>query len=170
MSIDKYKYSFEHLSTSDLPKYLTKLEEMINTPIPMSLFATYGSGIASIISKLNISEDFSGCYVLLDGKQPVYVGISKTILRRLRQHVLGKTHSEASLAYRITATKHDLKLTRKEAMKNDSFLQSFDQAKEYLKTLNVAFVHVNNPLVLYIFEPFCAMKFNTSNWNTFETH
>ena len=51
-----------------------------------------------------------------------------------------------------------------------SILAFIDRAKEYLRSLNVAYVQISNPLVLYVFEPYCAMHFDTSQCNTFETH
>ena len=40
----------------------------------------------------------------------------------------------------------------------------------YLRSLNVAFIEIGNPLELYLFEAYCAMELDTSEWNTFETH
>jgi hypothetical protein len=47
---------------------------------------------------------------------------------------------------------------------------AFDGAKAYLRRLHVAWVKIENPLLLYIFDPHCAMRFDTSKWSTFETH
>jgi hypothetical protein len=55
-------------------------------------------------------------------------------------------------------------------MEEEEFKVQFDAAKTYLRGLHVAFVKIINPLALYIFEPYCAMTFDTSEWNTFETH
>jgi hypothetical protein len=55
-------------------------------------------------------------------------------------------------------------------MKDINFIAQFENAKDYIRKLNVATVEITNPFVLYIFEAFCAMKFDTSKWNTFETH
>lgn len=56
------------------------------------------------------------------------------------------------------------------AMEVDEFKEHFDSAKAYLRGLQAAYVRIDNPLVLYVFEPYCAMNFGTSKWNTFETH
>jgi len=42
--------------------------------------------------------------------------------------------------------------------------------KAYLRRLHVGWVKIENPLLLYILDPYCVMRFDTSNWNTFETH
>lgn len=101
---------------------------------------------------------------------PVYVGISRSVLRRLRQHVRGTTHFDASLAYRIAARRVPHEMTRAQAMESEEFKEQFAAAKEYRKSLAVGYVKINNPLVLYVFEPYCAMEFETAEWNTFETH
>ena len=76
----------------------------------------------------------------------------------------------ASLAYRIACKNNPHNLTRANAMKDINFIAQFENAKDYIRKLNVATVEITNPFVLYIFEAFCAMKFDTSKWNTFETH
>ena len=106
----------------------------------------------------------------LANDKPIYVGISRNVINRLRQHVRGKTHFDASLAYRIAKKNFPHDLTRADAMKNDVFKAEFDNAKEYISGLKVAFVEIENPLVLYFFEAYCAMYFDTFEWNTFKTH
>jgi hypothetical protein len=81
-----------------LPGDMARLRAALAAPIPMSLFCKKGFGVKSILSCLQRSGDFSGCYVLLREGTPFYVGISRTVVQRLRQHVTGNTHFDASLA------------------------------------------------------------------------
>ncbi|MCE5360904.1 hypothetical protein [Candidatus Igneacidithiobacillus taiwanensis] len=74
------------------------------------------------------------------------------------------------LAWRIAAGRVPHEMTRAQAMESEEFKEQFAAAKEYLKSLAVGYVKINNPLVLYVFEPYCAMEFETAEWNTFETH
>ena len=170
MVIDNYGHSIEHLWNVDLPQYLTLLEQNIEDPIPMSRFNRYGVGVATLVSELGVEKDFPGCYLLIDVDTPIYVGISKKILNRLRQHVRGNTHFDASLAYRIASAKYPHNYTRQQAMEDTKFRTEFNKAQEMIQGFDVAFVEIDNPLVLYVFEPFCAMRFRTGKWNTFETH
>jgi predicted GIY-YIG superfamily endonuclease len=170
MIIDNYNYSDEHLWNVDLPQYLTLLEQNIEDPIPMSRFNRYGVGVATLVSELGVEKDFPGCYLLIDVDTPIYVGISKKVLNRLRQHVRGNTHFDASLAYKMASAEYSHNFTRQKAMENEIFITEFNKAKKMIKGFNVAFVKIENPLVLYFFEPLCAMKFKTGKWNTFETH
>ena len=123
-----------------------------------------------LLERFRKEVDFSGCYTLIDGDVPLYVGISKGVLNRLRQHVRGTTHFDASLAYRMACASHPHELSRSAAMRLENFLRHFGDAQQYLRTLKVAFIEIENPLELYLFEPYVAMELNTAVWNTFATH
>ena len=170
MSIDQYEHDFVHLAQVDLPKYLMDLKAGMKNPLSMSEFAIDGLGVSGLCRRLGLEGDFPGCYVLMENETPIYVGISKNVMKRLRQHVRGKTHFDASLAYKIATHSLPHQHTRSVAMEQKAFKSEFDSAKEYLRSMNVVYVKITNPLVLYVFEPYCAMQFNTEQWNTFETH
>ena len=89
---------------------------------------------------------------------------------RLRQHGKGTTHFDASLAYRMACEKMPHELTRDEAMKDPDFRRAFDEAQTLIRHSSVAFVEISNPLELYLFEAYCAIELDTSEWNTFRTH
>ncbi|MBB6143635.1 hypothetical protein HNQ77_001584 [Silvibacterium bohemicum] len=138
----------------------------------MSLFCESGTGVGAILSNLRRSKDFSACYVLLELESgtPFYVGISRSVIRRLRQHVKGENHFSASLAYRMANNKFPHKMTRDLAMADPEFRSEFDIARALLQRARVAFVEIDNPLELYLFEAYCAMELNTCEWNSFRTH
>ena len=142
----------------------------METPKAMKNFNVAGDGPVTLAHQFGLKSDFAGCYVLVDESSAIYVGISKNALRRLRQHVREQTRFDASLAYRIAAGRYPHKLTKSGAMTIEVFRAAFDKAKDYLRSLSVAFIEIPNPLALYLFEPYCAMKFDTNVWNTFETH
>lgn len=170
MPIDGCIYTFAKLVGAVLPRYMKELRRRIAQPTPMSEFAIDGVGIATLLRQFNIPKDFEGCYVLIDGDRPIYVGISQTVFQRLLQHVRGTTHSDASLAYRIATAHRPHNLTRDAAMADGEFQRHFSEAQTYLRGLNVAFIEITNSLELYLFEAYCAMELDTSEWNTFETH
>lgn len=170
MPVDGYEQDFAHLAESELPSLLVTLKDDMKNERDMADFAIDGVGVATLCRNLGLNSDFSGCYVLMQNEKPIYVGISRSVLQRLRQHVRGGTHFDASLAYRIAAKRTPHNHTRSIAMEKMEFKAEFDRAKEYLRSLKVAYVQILNPLVLYTFEPYCAMYFDTLEWNTFETH
>ena len=55
-------------------------------------------------------------------------------------------------------------------MSDPNFQNEFEKAKSYLKSLNVAFIEIQNDLEIYLFEAYCAMQLDTAEWNTFKTH
>ena len=169
MAIDNCQYSFQELATDVLPGYMQQMRWAIAEPYPMAEFGRKGIGPKTMLRRLGHSEDFAGCYVLLDQDKAVYVGISRTVVQRLLQHVKGKTHNNASLAYRIASKKYPLDLNRNEAMKVPAFRAEFDKAKDHLKSLQVAFVPIDNAVELHLFEVYCAMELD-AELNTFRTH
>src|SRR5881296_554202 len=99
MKVDDCSHTFEELSTSVLPAHMRRLQDALAAPWKTSTFAERGSGPETIARQLGRDGDFKGCYVLADGGRPIYVGISRTVLARVRQHLTGTTHFNASLPY-----------------------------------------------------------------------
>src|SRR4051812_44207049 len=99
MSIDCCNHTFAQLATTVLPAYMHRMRLAIANPHPSSSFCQAGLGLKGVLCKLGRTEDLSGCYVLIHDGQPFYVGISRSLIQRLRQHLTGKTHYDASLAY-----------------------------------------------------------------------
>ena len=170
MTINGYDKTFEELVSQELPIFMNVISSEMKKNIPMDLFARKGFGVVSICNELGLENDLSGCYVMHQRGKPIYVGISRKVLFRLRQHVLGKTHFDASLAYRMAAGVSPHDKTRAAAMESEKFHDEFLLAKEYIRGLDVAFVQIENPLALYVFEPYCSMKLGAAKWNKFETH
>jgi hypothetical protein len=170
MPIDGCTNTFAEMAATILPGDMARLRAALSAPIPMSSFCEQGSGVKSILSGLQRRGDFSGCYVLVRGGKPFYVGISQKVVRRIRQHVTGKTHFDASLAYLMATDKTGHKMKRADAMQDPAFRTAFDQARALLRDCSVAFIDIDNPLELYLFEAYCAMELDTCEWNTFRTH
>lgn len=170
MPIDNCEFTFKELADNYLPNDMSKMRAAMSAPRSMSLFAQRGVGKNVVLKQLGLSHDFQGCYVLLDESGPVYVGISRSVIQRLIQHVKGKTHFDASLAYRMAAFNCSHDMSRGEAMKNPGFLQFFTEARQRLVAMKVAFVEIDNHLELYLFEVYCSMALDTAQWNSFKTH
>ena len=136
----------------------------------MSFFSQKGVGKSTLLKKFNFHSDFPGCYVLIENSLPFYVGISRSVINRLLQHVKGKTHFDASLAYRIANNSYKHELSRSEAMKTPEMKKKFQEAKQRISNMDVAFIEIENDLEIYLFEVYCAMELKTKEWNTFATH
>ena len=50
------------------------------------------------------------------------------------------------------------------------FQSAFKEAQAYLSRLEVAYVAIENPPELYVFEAYAAVALRTFEWNTFRTH
>jgi hypothetical protein len=170
MSIDKCEYSFTELATSVLPRHFERLKKELMNPIPAEQFVGFATPSRRALSLLNRSVDFPGCYVFVERDKPVYVGISRKVIKRLVQHINSASHYSASLVYRIAFEDFPHEMRRDQAMKDDTFRSVFFSAQNRLRQMSLAAVEVKNDLELYLFEVYAAMRLDTSVWNTFRTH
>lgn len=170
MYIDDCRHTFEELATSVLPAHMARLRAALDQPHVASIFSESGKGRAAVLRELGRGSDFSGCYVMLDGGRPIYVGISRNVIGRLRQHLLGKTHYEATLAYAMAQDRRPTKGTRNEVMGKPEFRMVFDHVQMDLRKMSVASIEIDNPVELYLFEAYAALSLHTWEWNTFRTH
>lgn len=170
MYVDDCRHTFDELAAKVLPGHMERLKVAMRDPHPASRFADPAMGPRKLARELGLTGDFSGCYVLLDADDPKYVGISRNVLSRLRQHLRGKTHFDASLAYAVAQRRLPTPGRRSEAMAVPRFQSAFKEAQAYLSRLEVAYVAIENPLELYVFEAYTAVALRTFEWNTFRTH
>jgi hypothetical protein len=162
--------TFKHLAGNILPMHMARMRTAMTHPWNMADVCVQGNGAKKILKSFNRKIDFSGCYVFLRGKKPFYVGISRGVVKRLIQYVRGKSHFEATLAYRMACDNIRHKKTQVEAMKAPEFQRAFSAAQGKIVTSEVAFIKIKNPLHLYLFEVYCAMDLKTYKWNKFRTH
>lgn len=171
MKVDGCQHSFRTLATRVLPKRMREMRQSIDRfSLQLSYFDLPGFGLKGIMKELELEEDFSGCYVLIQSGRPVYVGISRKVLHRLRSHIRGKSHYQATLAYRMAAAESDLDVTRDEQMQDRRFLSLFSHKQQQMRRWRAAWVAIENPVELHLFEVYCAMELKTTKWNTFKTH
>jgi len=138
--------------------------------MPANRLVGFGSASKAALSVVGREVDFPGCYVFIDAVRPVYVGISRGVVKRLVQHLNSNTHYSASLVYRMASEDYPHEMKRDQAMRDEQFRKVFVAAQERLRTLHVAFIEIGNDLELYLFEVYAAMQLDTDTWNTFRTH
>jgi hypothetical protein len=170
MPIDDCNHNFLELAQRVLPEHMSEMRRSLASPTPMAEFLVPRQGVKTLLRAHNRTTDFSGCYVLLEQGKPIYVGISRQVFRRLWYHGRGTKHFTATLAYSIAAHQFVSELPRSARMADADFLVRFNLAKLRLQKCDFAFVEITNDLVLYLFEAYCAMELDTSEWNTFRTH
>jgi len=170
MPIDNCPHTFQVLATEVLPGYFASLQAAITQPFPASTLSNMKSASRAALLTVGRQSDFPGCYVFIDGTTPIYVGISRTVIRRLVQHLSTDTHFSASLVYRMASEDYPHEMKRDQAMKDEQFRRIFFQAQGRLQAMRFAFIEIPNDLELYTFEVYVAMSLDTDTWNTFRTH
>lgn len=176
--IDRCPHTFDELANTVLPSYLAKLQASLANPF-LAIYFTNTPRYRDLLAKwLGFESDFSGCYVLQEEGKPIYVGISRSVRKRLRQHLLGEHDSTASLAHSMAKKKHVdatstgeiIVGTRKLVMEQLKAGTAFKETQSYLRGLSIGVVPIENPLELYVFEAYATMALKTADWNTFRTH
>jgi len=168
--VDGCSFTFTEIVKDVLPAHMTELRSSMSAPRLMLDFAQKGVGVRTLLHQTGRDTDFPGCNVMLDSGHPFCVGISRKVFTRLRQHVLADTHNSATLAYRMAAKRAGHSMRRSEAMADPDFKREFDRAREKIRSLDVAYVEIDNSLVLHVFDPYAALELGTGEWNTFATH
>lgn len=117
------------------------------------------------------NNEFKGLYIFgeeIDDKIiPVYVGISRSVFRRLKQHAWGKKHNECTLAY--LKTKYQFESEGKQFYRIISTEEDMLPAKLLIRNFKVVLVNIENDYELYFLEVALAGIFKTK-WNSFKTH
>ncbi len=127
---------------------------------------------SKISKKSKINNEIKGIYILYERNIPKYAGISKTILRRIKQHFTSRYNNQASLAYLIAREKHEKKTGVLFSDNREKF-----PFKKYRKKIQSDMQNMWKILIIpetkdykaYLYEWYLACKLKTY-WNTFETH
>jgi GIY-YIG catalytic domain-containing protein len=115
---------------------------------------------------------------LLSEEHPIYVGQTRNLRRRLRQHGgMSSRENQASLAFNIArreAADHhpsfNIHLTRRALEADPAFAQLFGEARARVARMQVRYVEIDDPELRTVFEVYAAVAFGTAEHNSFETH
>lgn len=117
-----------------------------------------------------------GIYLFNDGEKPIYVGQSRKLRTRLRQHT-GATNrqNQASFAFNLAkrealADDVDVKRPRADLELDADFVPHFDKARADVAAMNVQFIELADPIARTLFEVYAALALDTVEFNSFETH
>lgn len=117
-----------------------------------------------------------GIYLFSEGVTPIYVGQTRNLRSRLRQHTAASSReNQAALAWRIAlseakAAGHAASGTRKALEADQEFAAHFRSAKERVAAMDVRFIELDDPVTRTVFEVYAARALGTDEFNSWETH
>jgi hypothetical protein len=117
-----------------------------------------------------------GVYFFSEGVNPVYVGQSRNLRQRLRQHTAPSAReNQAALAWQIALKAaredgHPVAGTRKDLEADESFAEHFREAKKRVRQMDSRFIEIDDPVTRTVFEVYAARALDTGEFNSWETH
>jgi hypothetical protein len=136
--------------------------QSLTASIP-GLFATLTRSPLWEMKGLSAYKHKAGVYVFFEGGQPVYVGRTRNLQGRLRGHVV-LNHNSASFAFRNTRKAVNMYATykrtgsRSELQNHAVFRPEFVRQVARVKTLQVRFLEVPDPIVRYLLELYAYIE------------
>jgi predicted GIY-YIG superfamily endonuclease len=116
-------------------------------------------------------------YLFSEGEQTLYVGRTRRLRQRLRQHsVAGAKHNQAVFAFRLareitgrTVAAYSIKGSRAALSLEPIFAEAFIQAKARVRGMDMRFVEEADPLRQALLEIYVSIVLGT-RYNDFDTH
>ena len=138
--------------------------------------ATLRTGNPSKPLEVPRSPRRAGVYLFSEGDYPLYVGRTRNLGARIRNHATGPTSNTATFAFllarkatgRIKATYHPTG-SREALLGDPAFRREFDKAKQRIQRMDVRFVEETDPTRQALLEIYCAVALKTE-FNSFDTH
>jgi len=116
-------------------------------------------------------------YVLSEKKNYLYVGRTRRLRQRLRQHsVAGAQHNQAVFAFKLAreatgrlAAAYSSKGSRKAMCAEPAFAKAFKDAKARVRNMDLRFVEEPDPTRQALLEIYASVVLRTK-YNDFDTH
>jgi len=163
MPIDDCSHTFAELAQTVLPSLMTQMHQAIASATPVSEFLVPRQGVKTLLRAHGRAVDFPGCYVLLEGGKPLYVGISRKVFRRVWYHARGTKHFTATLAYSIAAHGFVSDLPRGARMVDMDFLGRLQSRRSVFRS---ATLHRSRFRTIWC----CISSRLTARWNWIRLH
>lgn len=118
----------------------------------------------------------AGIYCFSENGRPVYIGQTRNLQSRLRQHTSAySTQESASFAYLLAvedAKRQGISTTdtRKKLVVRPDFAPLFSATKARVANMDVRFIVMPDPVERTVFEVYAALHLGTERYNSFETH
>ena len=169
MPIDNCPCSFDALAQKHFPQYFAELDAKRNKRITSDVFTREGNGYKRTMKSLGFKSDFQGCYVFFERDKPVYVGISQNVITRVWNHFNAVNHFGSNLVYKVACERQIIQQHRNDYT-GQAYREEFDLALKRVQSWSVTFLEIADHVSLYLFEVYAAMRYDTFEYNSFETH
>ncbi len=118
-----------------------------------------------------------GIYLFSEGPNPIYVGQTRNLQQRLRQHTSPSSkENSAPFAFNVALAEAqenpsiDTSGTRKSTAAQPEFDALFRAARERVARMNVQVIELDDPVTRTVFEVYAARVLGTDEFNLWETH
>jgi predicted GIY-YIG superfamily endonuclease len=116
-------------------------------------------------------------YLLSEGPNHLYVGRTRKLGRRLRQHsIAGAQHNQAVFAFKLArevtgrlAAAYSVEGSRKMLCAEPEFAEAFKQSKARVRNMDLRFVEEADPTRQALLEIYASVVLRTK-YNDFDTH
>ena len=114
-----------------------------------------------------------GIYVFFENSKPIYVGRSRNLTQRFKQHSQQSSDfNSASFAFmiaKLNAKKDGVPIKKTRTTLHEKFIPYFDKAKSRVSNMLVQVTEVNDPVEQTLFEVYASLELKTE-YNKWETH
>lgn len=141
------------------------------------LMSTHGF-VPNSLDNSYAKNDFQGLYIFSEKQKgiycPVYIGISRAIMRRVLGHCNTPTKYYGTWAYMMAKEEYKAKHPGESKIPDRLISKLIQKKQEYLKTLHctVFLIDKTEPAqhaFMHMLETYCASYFK-AHWNSFKTH
>lgn len=115
-----------------------------------------------------------GVYVFYENDKPIYVGRSRRIRQRIREHGgESSRHESATFAFKLfrevigEPEGHSSKYTRRQLQ--DQYPEEYASQRQRVRSMRIRAVEINDPRVQNVFEIYAIVALGTTHYNKFHT-
>ncbi len=115
-----------------------------------------------------------GVYVFYEGDTPIYVGRSRRMRQRIREHgAKSSRHESATFALKLLREVvgepegHSSEYTRPQLQAK--YREEYEAQRERVRKMRIRVVEIEDPIVQTMFETYAILALDTTKYNTFHT-
>ena len=115
-----------------------------------------------------------GVYVFYEGDTPIYVGRSRRMRQRIREHgATSSRHESATFAFKLLRhvirepEGHSSKYTRPELQ--EKYASQYAAQRKRVRNMRFRVVEIEDPVKQTMFETYAILALDTTRFNTFRT-